>query len=127
MSQRRDPGVPRPPRSERRPLLSVCTILILSGFLLGMAVASQLEEELRGFILMAGMAGLVAFLGLDHVAIRRRLYAERREQEFMESRLVAHITSTEATPTDHAELLAMAREATTSVNVDELLPAGSEL
>jgi hypothetical protein len=128
MSQRRDPGVPRPPRAERSPLLSVCSVLILSGFLLGMSVASQLSTELRGFVVLTGMAGLVAFLGLDHVAIRRRLWLERREQDYMATRLAQHISSTGGhAAINDEELMSLVRQAAQAMDhSEELVPAGTD-
>lgn len=129
MSHRSDDQPRRPERPDSRPLLSVCTILILSGFVLGMAVSSQLSGELRTVIILAGLTGLLAFLGLDSAAFRRRQQLERQEQEFVEHRLVKHVDSCEITAADlpdHEELLDLARETTEAIDLDEILPANTK-
>lgn len=115
--------VQRPIRGERRPLLSLCTILILSGFLLGMSIGTELSGSLRVYVSLAGLVGMVSFLGLDHVAARRRTQLELKEQEYIESRLVKHVDSNAEMDISTEELMKLAREATESVDLDELIPA----
>jgi hypothetical protein len=119
MPHRTDTAVQRPPRADRRPILSVCTVLILSGFLLGMTAATQLTTEFRVLITITGLTGVVAFIGLDHVSLRRKLNRERAEQAYMENRLVRHIISGDTAITDHDELMALARQATSIFELDE--------
>lgn len=76
-----------------RPLLSVCTILILSGFLLGFATSNQIGSEFRLYMYSAGFLGILSFLALDHVRERRRRQAEAIEQMLVEERLVRHVDS----------------------------------
>ncbi|MCA9077226.1 MAG: hypothetical protein R3B91_23030 [Planctomycetaceae bacterium] len=76
-----------------RPLLSVCTILILSGFLLGFATSDKFGSEMRIYMYSAGFLGILAFLALDHVRERRRRQAEAIEQMLVEERLARHVDS----------------------------------
>lgn len=76
-----------------RPLLSVCTILILSGFLLGFATSEQFNNEMRLYMYSAGFLGILSFLALDHVRNRRRLQREAIEQMLVEERLERHVDS----------------------------------
>ena len=123
MTHSPDVSPQRPNRPDKRPLLSVCTVLILSGFVLGIAVSAQMSVPVRTFIILSGLTGLLAFLGLDSAAHRRRRQLEQREKEYLEHRLVKHVDSGEfrlPDQPDHEELLAIAREATESFNLDEL-------
>ena len=125
MSHHSDERPQRPERPDPQPLLSVCTILILSGFVLGMAVSNQMSGELRTLVILAGLSGLIAFLGLDSAAFRRRQLLEQREKEYMEHRLIKHVDSREfrlEEPPDHEELMTMAREATETAALDEAVP-----
>ena len=60
MSQAR-PAIQSPPRR----LISRSTILILSGWLIGMATARLLPPEIEQFVTLVGLLGLIAFTGLD--------------------------------------------------------------
>lgn len=84
---------PRYRDPDNRPLLSVCTILILSGFLLGFAASDQFGNEMRIYMYSAGFLGILSFLALDHVRNRRRLQAEAIEQMLVEERLERHVDS----------------------------------
>jgi len=66
---------PRPPAS--KPLVSRSTILILSSFLVGVAVHHVLPPELEHYVLATGLVGLLSYLALDVAAARRR---ERRDE-----------------------------------------------
>ena len=110
----------RPKRPDSHPLLSVCTVLILSGFVLGIAMSSRMSGGLQAFVILSGLTGMLAFLGLDTAAHRRRRLIERREQQYVENRLVKHVDSQEfklpAQP-DHEELAAMARAVTEAIDL----------
>ena len=121
MARQPDDRPKRPKRPDPQPLLSVCTILILSGFVLGLAMSSQMSGGLQAFVILAGLTGMLAFLGLDTAALRRRKQMERQEQEYVEDRLVKHVDSCEFTLPDlpdHEELKALAREVTESIELD---------
>ncbi len=84
-------------RTDRRPLLSVCTILILSGFLIGLTTSREIPAEMQRLVLASGLLGVLAFIGLEQVAVRRRLREELREQELIENRLNRHVSRCELT------------------------------
>ncbi len=88
MSQRRQYQDP-----DNRPVVSVCTILILSGFLIGLATSNQVASDLRVYLYSSGFLGILSFLALDHVRNRRRLQAEAVEQMLVEERLERHVGS----------------------------------
>ncbi len=72
-------------------MLSASTILILSGFLIGLTTSSGLTGEMQRLVFFAGLVGVLAFIGLDHVAERRRLRQEAKEQQLIEDRLARHV------------------------------------
>ena len=87
-------------RGERRPLLSHSTILILSGFWIGLVSSRLTLADLRGTILPVGLIGILAFVALDHIRLRRKEYADAREQSFVEGRLARHVDRCTATCED---------------------------
>lgn len=126
MSQKRSPEIQRPNRPDSRPVLSACTVLILSGFVLGMSIGVELSSQFQLLICIAGLTGLVAYLGLDHLAHVRRTRAERQEQDYFQDRLVRHIDASSSGVINHEELMELAREATSTAEVESLLPVGSD-
>lgn len=78
---------------EAPPLLSASTILILSGFLIGLTVGRMVGNDLSPFVLACGLAGFLAYLGLDVAATRRKEELEAEEKRMMESRLDKHVMS----------------------------------
>lgn len=70
-----------------RPLLSSTTILILSGFLIGIAVGNQVDKELAPYLFRSGLVGMLTFIVLEQIS-RRRTEAGQRE---VEKRLQKHI------------------------------------
>jgi hypothetical protein len=79
--------------SQSGQLVSTSTILILSGFLLGMAVSSPLDD-LSFYVTMCGLCGVVSYLALELAAVRRLQGEVAREQAQMERRLERHVNST---------------------------------
>jgi hypothetical protein len=76
-----------------RPLLSVSTILILSGFLIGLTVGRSVGEDLSPYLLSCGLAGCLAFISLDLTAKLRTEEAQEEEQRQQEERLEKHVLS----------------------------------
>ncbi len=67
--------------SSPKKVLSRSTILILSGILLGMGIGNGFSADAQVFASAAGVIGLLAFLGLDSMAVRSRKLAECRALE----------------------------------------------
>lgn len=74
-------------------LISVTSILILSAFLIGMAIGNNLGTELEPYILACGLSGLLAFIGLELAAYGRRVQAIEDEKRHIECRLQRHVMS----------------------------------
>jgi len=123
MSQPVPRKISRPPRPDRSPVLSAGSVLILSGFVLGMSIGSELPSQFQVMICIAGLTGLVAYIGLDHAAARRRDNAARREEDYFHDRLARHIEAVEGGAVDHEELLELAREVTRACELHELIPS----
>ncbi|WP_437226331.1 hypothetical protein SH661x_004528 [Planctomicrobium sp. SH661] len=71
-------------------MLSTSTILILSGFLLGMSVAHPLGD-LSFYIFTCGLTGLVAYLTFEMTGLRNERTMIRHDQRLMEARLLRHV------------------------------------
>lgn len=74
-------------------VISVSTILILSGVIIGLTIQKFVGEETAPYLLAAGLSGFLAFLSLDLVSARRSRAASKVEQEQMEDRLDKHTHS----------------------------------
>ena len=74
-------------------VISVSTILILSGVIVGLTIQQFVNEELSPYLLAAGLSGFLAFLALDFSGVRRTEEAQKVEQEQMEDRLDKHTHS----------------------------------
>jgi hypothetical protein len=83
--------------SDHRPLLSTTTILILSGFLIGLAVGNQLGAEVSPYLMGGGLAGLLTFIALDLANRQRSEAAVEESQREMERRLDKHLLSVNGT------------------------------
>lgn len=79
----------RPPRE--RHLVSITSILIFSAFLIGMAVGNVLGTELEPYVLLCGLSGFLAFIGLELAAFRRKMQAIEDGKRHMENRLERHV------------------------------------
>jgi hypothetical protein len=73
--------------------LSTSSILIFSGFLIGLAVSQPMGSELSFCVMMCGVAGLLAFYVLDHANERRGRQRIQRVRHHMEQRLRKHIST----------------------------------
>jgi len=81
--------------SREQPLLSTTTILILSGFLIGMSLAQPLGE-LSYYVFTSGLTGLVAYITFEMTGVREDRDVLRHSQELMEARLLRHVGFTAA-------------------------------
>ena len=79
----------------RRPLVSRTTILILSAFLIGLFAGRTTDPDLRMLLYLTGAAGLVSYVGLGHLARRRRERSQQRAlkkaAERLETRVSRHV------------------------------------
>jgi hypothetical protein len=75
---------------EKRPLISSTTILILSGYLVGLTVGSSSADSWASDVLACGLAGFLAFVALQLVAERKIEDAVRRERAQLTARLNRH-------------------------------------
>lgn len=80
------------PESETQ-VISVSTILILSGVIIGLTIQRFVGEETAPYLLAAGLSGFLAFLALDLATARRSRAASKVEQEQVEDRLDKHTHS----------------------------------
>ncbi|MCA8996033.1 MAG: hypothetical protein KDA80_03590 [Planctomycetaceae bacterium] len=76
-----------------KPLLSASTILILSGFLIGLTVGRVGSSELSPYLLACGLSGCLAYIALDTAAARRAHAAWLKEKEQFEERFDRHMLS----------------------------------
>ncbi len=68
-------------QKDRKPLLSHSSILILSGFLIGVVVRRMANPSVEVYVFAAGLIGIFCYLALDRLAQRRQQRAERIELE----------------------------------------------
>ena len=78
---------------ETRSMLSASTILILSGFLIGLTVGNIVAEELSPYVLACGLSGFLAYIALENAAYRRKVDSIAQEQRQAENRLDRHVMS----------------------------------
>lgn len=74
-------------------LVSTSTILILSGFLIGLTVGKTVADSLSPYVLDCGLAGLLAFIALEFAGTRREEEEAQEEQVQIQSRLDRHVMS----------------------------------
>ena len=81
--------------SDSNSILSHSSILILSGFLIGLAACRGVHPELQANVCLAGVAGLISYFGLGLLARQRQQRADRvaRQQAAwrMERRIHRHV------------------------------------
>jgi hypothetical protein len=78
----------------RKPeLISNSTILILSGFLIGLTVGKIVNESLSPYVLSCGLSGFLAFIALEFTGTQREEQAAHEEQVQVQSRLDRHVMS----------------------------------
>ncbi len=76
-----------------RPLISASTILILSGFLIGLTVGKIVNESLSPYVLSCGLAGFLAFIALELTSTQREEQSAHEEQVHVQGRLDRHVMS----------------------------------
>ena len=78
-----------------KPLLTNNTILILSGFLIGIGSGQKIQSEFGTLVFLTGIVGLIAYIALTVVVQRRKQrVAKRAIQEAtcqLERRMDRHI------------------------------------
>lgn len=87
------PAARRPKPTDERPLISTTSILILSGFLIGVTVGKIVAEDLSPYVLACGLSGFLAYIALDVAATRREEDAAAEEIRFVQGRLDRHVNS----------------------------------
>jgi hypothetical protein len=78
-------------RASDKPLLSHSSILILSGFLIGMVSRNAVRPGDEMLVYAAGVVGLVSYLGLGLLARARKQRATNHEFEQASTRLEKRI------------------------------------
>ncbi|TWT52232.1 hypothetical protein KOR42_31000 [Thalassoglobus neptunius] len=90
-------------------LISSTSILIMSGFMIGLTVGKYSGDELSPFLLAGGLSGFLAFLALDLTAARRSQKEKEDNVASIERRLERHTHSLSSvgftlTPISNAEI-----------------------
>lgn len=80
-------------RREKPELISNSTILILSGFLIGLTVGKIVNESLSPYVLSCGLSGFLAFIALEFTGSQREEKAAHDEQVAVQNRLDRHVMS----------------------------------
>ncbi len=83
-------------RQSESHVISATSILILSGFLIGLTVGKVVAEDISPYVLSCGLAGFVAFIALDHIGVQREEKEDQEEQGQVQSRLDRHVMSLSA-------------------------------
>jgi len=81
----------------RQAILSGSSILIVSGFLIGLTVGKFVAADISPYVLACGLSGFLAFLAFDQAAVRRKVEEAESEQRSMEHRLDRHVHSLSST------------------------------
>ena len=85
-------------KTEARPLLSHTSILIISIFILGMAMGKVSSVPANSTFLMIGVFGVISYFGLGGLAQarerKRRQQILEQKEEALEGRLERHVTTT---------------------------------
>jgi hypothetical protein len=86
-------------KSHRKQLISHSTILILSGFLIGIGAGKAAHPDIENYVLLAGVGGLIAYIGLDSAARRRTHRATQaamdKATQALEERYSRHLAASE--------------------------------
>ena len=80
-------------RRQKPELISNSTILILSGFLIGLTVGKIVSESLSPYVLACGLSGFLAFIALEFTGTQRDEQAAHEEQVAVQNRLDRHVMS----------------------------------
>ena len=110
----------RPKPTDERPLISTSSILILSGFLIGVTVGKIVAEDLSPYVLACGLSGFLAYIALDIAATRREEEAAAEEIRHVHGRLDRHVSSIN-TPGAAPQSLASRLEEENLPSLEELL------
>lgn len=82
--------IKREPESK---LVSSTSILIMSGFMIGLTVGKFSAADLSPYILAGGLSGFLAFIALDMTAAKRNKKLKQDLQLQIEERLERHAQS----------------------------------
>ena len=74
-------------------IISASTILILSGFLIGLTVGKIVSESLSPYVLSCGLAGFLAFIALELTGTQREEKIDHDEKVHVQTRLDRHVMS----------------------------------
>ena len=74
-------------------IISTSTILILSGFLIGLTVGKMVSESLSPYVLSCGLAGFLAFIALEFAGTQREEKSDHDEKVHVQTRLDRHVMS----------------------------------
>lgn len=74
-------------------IISASTILILSGFLIGLTVGKIVNESLSPYVLSCGLAGFLAFIALEFTGTQREEKSDLDEKVHVQGRLDRHVLS----------------------------------
>lgn len=86
----------QPSETGERPLISNATILILSGFLIGLTVGKIVADDLSPYLLSCGLSGFLAFIALELAAERRIEELTNADRGYVAKRLDRHVGSRSA-------------------------------
>lgn len=86
--------MPQPPQQpESTPLVSGVSILIFSGFLIGVTVGRGVGGDLSPYVLSCGLAGVLAYVGFDRARAGKRERELLDERQLLLARLERHLTN----------------------------------
>lgn len=80
-------------KKQEHHVVSTSTILILSGFLIGLTVSKIVSDTLSPYVLDCGLAGFLAFIALEFAGSRREEEEAHVGQAQVQSRLDRHVMS----------------------------------
>ena len=80
-------------KKDEHHVISASTILILSGFLIGLTVGKIVSESLSPYVLSCGLAGFLAFIAQEFTGTQREEEEAHVEQVQVQSRLDRHVLS----------------------------------
>jgi hypothetical protein len=110
-------------KKDEHHVISTSTILILSGFLIGLTVGKIVSESLSPYVLACGLSGFLAFIALEFTGTRREEEEAYDEQVQIQSRLDRHVMSLShlgfVVPEDAAARHAKHEDDTTYVTIDQ--------
>jgi len=84
-------------RDGEQAIISTSTILILSGYLLGVSLIDP-PSDLSNMIFAGGLTGFIAYLAFEITAVRRAQETPRLDQQLAEARLLRHVGLMTASP-----------------------------